>query len=152
MFLALSNQQCQMSSMNWQTLLPPPPPKHYYRLFCQSASPDTIIGRVLTEDATLGTDFSSEVGYVQPERELRAAILGRRWRQMGRCWNTCLSNGFQSTWDSATLGHGMDSSGKEKGQTTAQSGGCERYQMDLLEDSPANRYTLNLLAASEREV
>lgn len=71
--------------MNWQTLLPPPPPKHYYRLFCQSASPDTIIGRVLTEDATLGTDFSSEVGYVQPERELRAAILGRRWRQMGRC-------------------------------------------------------------------
>lgn len=50
-----------MSSMYWQTLLPPPPPKHYYRLFCQSASPDTIIGRVLTKDATLGTSFSSEV-------------------------------------------------------------------------------------------
>ena len=46
----------------------------------------------------------------------------------------------------------MDSSGKEESQTTAQSCGCERYQMDLLEDSPANRYTLNPLAASKREV
>lgn len=85
-------------------------------------------------------------------RELHAAMLGRVWRQMGRCWNACLSNGFQGTWDPAALGRGRDSPGKEEGQTTAQRPGHGRYKMDLLEHSHGSKCTLNAPAASQREV
>lgn len=107
--------------MYWQTLLPLRP--QTIQIPSASLLARHHYWKGPHRDATFGTDFSSEVGYVQPERELRSSHTGE---ECGGKWEDARTRAFQWLSEHMRLSYTGSWHGfirKGGGQTTAQSVG-----------------------------